>query len=67
MEKESPKVILAHNAPQIPEGEERNESAKDDDRASQQVVDTYVVKRSNEIFSMNPVLDQLLNNMERSR
>jgi hypothetical protein len=47
MEKESPKLILAHHAPQIPEGEERNESAKDDDPASQQVVDTYVVIRSN--------------------
>ena len=65
MEKESPKGILAHHAPQFPEGEERNEGAKDDDRASQQIVDTYVVKRSSEIFPMNQVLDHFLNNMER--
>ena len=65
MEKESPKFILAHHASQFPKGEERNESAKDDDRASEQVVDAYVVKRSRETFSMHQVLDHLLKKMER--
>jgi hypothetical protein len=64
MEKESPKAILAHHAPQFPENEERNESAKDDDSASEQVVDAYVMKRSSETFSMDKVLDHLLKNME---
>jgi hypothetical protein len=35
MEKESPKVILAHYSPQFPESEEWNERAKDDDRSSE--------------------------------
>ena len=65
MEKESPKVILAHHTANFPESEERNESAKDDDRASEQVVDAYVVKRPSEISSMDQVLDHLLKDMER--
>ena len=64
MENDSPEVILAHHAPQLPEDKKGNENANDHDRATQQVVETNLMKGSGSVFSMNQVLDHLLMNVE---
>src|SRR5271154_1514445 len=64
-EKERAKGGLAHHALQFPEGEQGQKSAKDEDCATEQVVNMYLAKRPGDIFSMHQMLDHFLKKMER--
>ena len=64
MEEEIAKFVLANHPAQFPEAEKRDKGAENDEGSSEQVVEPDVVKRANDVFSMNKPLDHLLKEME---
>ena len=63
-EKQRVKFILAHHSAKLPEGEEGNEGAEDDDRLADQIVDVDIVHDSSSRQAVNEALDELLDEVE---
>jgi hypothetical protein len=64
-EEQGAEVLFSEHTLQFPEGKERNESAKYDETAAEDITDAYLAQRCCHTFSMDKQSDQFLNNVKR--
>jgi hypothetical protein len=63
-EEKVPKLLFAQHPPHFPECKQRNESAKYDDAAAQEIIDAYLARRRCHIVAVDKPLDQFFDNMK---
>src|ERR1700720_1346925 len=63
-EKQRVEFILAHHSAKLPEGEERNEGAEDDERPAEQIVDVDLAPDSSKRIMVNDAFDELLDEVK---
>jgi hypothetical protein len=57
-------LVLAQHAPKFPEGKQRNENAKYNDAAAEQIIDAYLMERSCDTYSMQKSFDPFLHKVK---